>query len=159
MATAEMNIGAVTQTLTLKVRGIRSLAVRTWVCTKLLRIAAWVLGTRISIEMVGGDDFDEQDSPPAFDSAPHRRYLKVGEYVVPTAASVHEGPLYDSSAHEWGPHVEVLLNGEAQSEVVSFDTEGGWLRRYRRDSEGILFLAGDEVATEVLRGKVELRPR
>jgi hypothetical protein len=154
-----VNIGEVTHNLTMKVRGQKRFAARSWLACQLIRLAAFVIGTKLSIELLSGDDFDEQELPTAFDGSPYRRYVKVGDYVVPSAASVREGPLYESSFTEWGPHVDVLLDGVKQNEVVSFDMDSGWIRRNRKNAEGSAYIAGDEIATEVLRGTVELRPR
>jgi hypothetical protein len=159
MTALSVNVAEVTQTLTLKVRGQKTLAVRMWLCTLLLRMAGAALGTKLSVDLSSGDDFDERDLPPAFDGEAFRRYIKVGEYTVPTACSVREGsPLYESSFHTWGRHVDVWLDGVKQDRVVSFDMDHGWLRRFKTDAEGEAQIEGDEFATEILRGEIELRP-
>ena len=160
MATAATsNVGEVTHTLTMKVTGIQSLRIRTWLSGQIVKLAAWVLGTKMSLEFADSEDFDDKDSPQAFDGGPYRNFTKVGEYAVPTACSVNaKSPLYHHSVSQWGAHVNVLLDGVEQDKVISFDSENGWMRRYLTKN-GDLYLAGDEVASEVVRGKVDLVAR
>lgn len=156
MAGATMNIGEVTHTLTLRVTGIQSLRIRTWLSGQIMKLAAWVLGTKLSLEFVDSEDFDDKDLPPAFDGEPYRNFVKVGEYAVPTACSINaKSPLHHPSVSQWGAHVAVLLDGVVQNKVISFDSESGWVRRYLTRG-GDLYIAGDDVANEVVRGKVEL---
>lgn len=153
------NVGEVTHTLTMKVVGIKSLRFRTWLAGLIIKLAAVVLGTKLSVELLGNEDFDEKDLPPAFDGSPYRNFVKVGDYAVPTACAVDErSPLYHASYRVWGPFVDILLDGVVQTNVLSFDIENAYIRRHFL-KEGELAVNGDEIANEVVRGKVELRAK
>jgi hypothetical protein len=103
--------------------------------------------------------FDEQDLPKAFDGLPDRAYMKVGDLQIPRAASWNsQSPLYDASASRWSPKIEIFLDGRQIHEVVSYDVDQGAVRVHRL-RDGRPFVEADEVASEILHGKVEIRTR
>jgi hypothetical protein len=53
----------------------------------------------------------------------------------------------------------VFLDGEKQKQVVSYDADAGYVRVNKLNADGKPFIVGDEVETEIRRGRVELRPR
>jgi hypothetical protein len=139
-------------TLHVRVKGVRIATLRIKLGTLLLKLAARIIGTQIEINM--GGEFDELPPPEP------RRYMMVGDLEVPRQASVREGsPLHVSNVFDWGSKVDVLLDGTRQDSVVSFDIDAGFVRVCRLDATGKMFVADDEIATEVRRGRVELRPR
>lgn len=54
---------------------------------------------------------------------------------------------------------EILLNGVAQTKVIAYDVEQGWLLRYATDANDRIVLNDrrDEAIKQQLRGKVEAR--
>lgn len=85
------------------------------------------------------------------------KYKKVGDYIVPLAASLNkDSHLYCKSIPEWGEHIAVTLDGVVQDQVVAFDVEEGWVRRYCL-KDGEPYIRRDEIATEYVRGNVELQ--
>ena len=139
-------------TLRIRIRGIRILSLRIKLGTLLLKFAAFVIGTRIEIDM--GGEFDEL--PPAGT----RSYELIGAIEVPRQLSVRPGsPLYISNFYDVGQVIDVFLDGEKQEQVISYDADAGYVRVNRLNQDGRPFVTGDEVATEIRRGRVELRER
>ena len=139
-------------TLRIRIRGIRILSLRIKLGTLLLKFAAFVIGTRIEIDM--GGEFDEL--PPAGT----RSYELIGAIEVPRQLSVRHGsPLYIRNFYDVGQVIDVFLDGEKQEQVISYDADAGYVRVNRLNQDGRPFVTGDEVATEIRRGRVELRER
>jgi hypothetical protein len=140
-------------TLRIRVKGVRIASLRIKAGTLLLRLAAWVIGTQLEINM--GGEFDEL--PPLHG---RRTYEMIAGVEVPRQLSIREGsPLFVSNFHEYGQRFDIYLDGIKQNQVVSYDIDGGFVRLNRLDEKGIPFVADDEIATEVRRGFVEIRPR
>jgi hypothetical protein len=139
-------------TLHIRITGARLATLRIKLGTLLLRFAARVIGTKIEINM--GSDFDEL--PPAG----RRTYEMIGGIEVPRQLSVREGsPLFFGDFYAVGQKIDIWLDGVKQDHVISYDADAGYVRVNRLNAEGNFFVAGDEVATEIKRGRVELRER
>jgi hypothetical protein len=140
-------------TLRIRVKGVRIATLRIKFGVWLLGIAARIIGTQVEITM-GGDDFDEL--PPAGT----RSYDLIGGMEVPRQLSIRHGsPLYVSNFYDVGQKIDVYLDGVKQDTVVSYDADAGYVRVNRTNEKGEFFVAGDEIATEIKRGRVELRPK
>lgn len=140
-------------TLRIHIKGVRIANLRIKAGALLLRLAALVMGTQVEIDL--GGEFDELPPP-----GERRSYTMVGDIEVPLQASVREGsPLFVSNVHDWGQKVDVFLDGVRQDQVISYDAENDWIRVNRLNDKGEPYVAGDEIATEVKRGRIELRPR
>lgn len=140
-------------TLRIRVKGVRIATLRIKFGGWLLGMAARIIGTQVEITM-GGDDFDEL--PPAGT----RSYDLIGGVEVPRQASVRrESPLFVPNVFLFGQKIDVFLDGVKQEQVISYDADAGYIRVNRLGSDGKPFIAGDEIATEIRRGKVELRPK
>lgn len=138
-------------TLRINIKGVRIATLRIKLGSLLLRLAALVIGTKVEIDM--GGEFDEL--PPL---AKFRSYMMVGDMEIPRQSSVREdSPLYVSTVFEWGPKVDIFVNGEKQSDVISYDVDGGYVRVNRLGKDGRPFIVGDEIATEIKRGDIEIR--
>jgi hypothetical protein len=143
-------IGSVT--LHVRITGVRIAALRIKAGTLLLKFAAFVMGTQIEIHM--GGDFDEL--PPQG----RRSYDFIEGREIPRQLSVRAGsPLYVSNFFDFGQKIDVFLDGEKQKQVVSYDADAGYVRVNKLNADGKPFIVGDEVETEIRRGRVELRPR
>lgn len=139
-------------TLRIRIKGVRIATLRIKLAGLILRLAALVAGTKIEIDM--GGEFDELPPPSRC-----RSYMMVGGLEIPRQASVREGsPLYVGDVHDWGRKVDIYLDGVKQQQVVSFDADAGFVRVNRLNEDGEPFISGDEIATEVKRGRVEIRP-
>lgn len=137
-------------TLHIRIKGVRIAALRIKAGTLLLKLAAFVIGTQIEIDM--GGEFDEL--PPAG----IRSYETIGDVEVPRQLSVRHGsPLYVSNFYEIGQKIDVFLDGVKQEEIISYDADAGYVRVNKLDDKGHAFVAGDEIATEIRRGRIELR--
>lgn len=66
----------------------------------------------------------------------------------------------DPGYANWAKHgsLNVYLNGELMTRVFTADTDLGEVIRGKVDAKGCVLLNGDEVATETLHGRVEVRP-
>jgi|GEM_PF-5867270 len=142
-------IGKLVSRLTLEIRitGARAFAWRLWLATLIVRLDALVAGTQVYVAVGPRPAFDEQRRTG------YRRYLTVGKWIVPSAHSI-----YLDGFPDWGPHVDIFLDGVRQDQVVSFDVDAGCVRVHRLVG-GRVVVEGDEIATEIRRGKVELRER
>ena len=139
-------------TLHIQIKGLRTLKLRVRIGTLLLKLAAFVIGMHIEIHM--GGEFDEL--PPAG----MRSWDLIDGIEVPRQLSVRPGsPLYVSNFYQYGEKIDVYLDGVKQDQVVSYDADAGYVRVNRLGEDGDPFVTGDEVATEIKRGRVELRAK
>lgn len=150
--TVSMPISCGLKAVTVDVRftGRRRAKLRIWLALKLIRLAAWVSGMEIIASVGDEPAFDEGLARNESDCT--REYILVGggpaAQAVPTAASVDtRSPLFDPALYQWGPLVDVLLDGERLERVISYDVRRGFVRTYRDEGGG----------TVVRQGSVELR--
>lgn len=52
---------------------------------------------------------------------------------------------------------KVFLDGVEQTECLIADEEEGYIKRFKRDKSGRPFVEVDDLATEVIHGKVEIK--
>ena len=66
----------------------------------------------------------------------------------------------DPGYANWAKHgsLNVYLNGELMTRVFTADTDLGEVVCAKMDAAGKVMIDGDEVATETLHGRVEVRP-
>lgn len=57
-----------------------------------------------------------------------------------------------------GKPVDVYLDGVKQEGVIFADTIGGVIKKHSKNENGEWFIAGDEIKTEEIFGKVEVVP-
>lgn len=88
-----------------------------------------------------------------------RSYMTVGDLVIPRQASARkDSPFYVADVVEtWGRKVDIFVDGVKQNEVVSFDVDAGWVRTNKIGEDGKPFIEGDELATEIKHGEVEIK--
>jgi hypothetical protein len=84
------------------------------------------------------------------------------KFVVPRQLSVRpDSPFYRDDIAVIGPMLDILLDGEVVSQVVTYDCDNGYIVRNKTDDAGRPMLNDrrDEVLTEVLHGGVSVRRR
>jgi hypothetical protein len=151
----KVRAGEVLDRISIDVRivGLKVARFRLWLAAQVMKLAGWVAGCEARVEQ--GRVFDELPPLPRY-----RSYMLVGGLEVPRQASVDaRSPFYVSNAHEWATKMDFLLDGQVQERIVSYDIDAGYMRVHRLGPDGEPFVAGDEVATEVLHGNIEIRPR
>jgi hypothetical protein len=153
--TVDINASEALQRVTLDIRivGLKVARFRLWLAALIIRLAGVISGTEIRVEQ--GRDFDELPPLPR-----NRSYMMVGGIEVPRQASCRgDSPLFVSNALDWAPKLDFLVDGLVQNEVISYDVDAGYMRVQKHGPDGQPFIVGDEIATEVIRGKIEIRPR
>jgi hypothetical protein len=55
---------------------------------------------------------------------------------------------------EWGPHVDILLDGVVQTGVISFDCDACTICRNKTTENGHYIIDGEEILREQLHGEV-----
>ena len=152
--TMEINATEMTSRIVLDVRivGLKIARLRLWLGAQIMKLAGLVAGCKIQIEF--SQEFDELPPLPRT-----RSWILVGGVEVPRQASVRGGsPLY-VHPEPWGRMVDFYLDGVRQEKVVSYDLDAGYIRVMKKGADGQPFIAGDEIATEILRGTIEVKAK
>ena len=105
-------------------------------------------------------DFEQEARPLEVDGLPERRNWRlVGDVEVPENASCRQSSPWYIADIEFAQHVDFFLDDELLAEIVSYDLVEGFVRFNSKTPDGKLRMDGDEIATEVRRGRLEVRPR
>lgn len=141
MATSSLKVPLTTQGITLQVRvtGVTSFRVRTWLGSQLLKLAAWVIGLTLELS-IGG--------PPG--PAPRPSLA-----VPPIRLSVADlGKPDRPVTWEEAARIQVMLDGVEVRDVLAYDCEAGTVERQKRDRAGELVVQDGNLVTEVVSGEV-----
>jgi hypothetical protein len=77
--------------------------------------------------------------------------------LIPDRISAEkDDPGYEPFRRLLNQRVRVKLDGVEQKQVLTADRAEGWIKRTMVDEDGGLVVDGDEIKTEIVRGKVEL---
>jgi len=125
--------------LRVKVNLSRTFRVRAWLGVLLLKLAGWVIGLDMELELNG-----PRDPAPAPSLA-----------IPPVRQSVHALDRADAPVtYEDARRIKVTLDGMVVKNVVAYDCEEGWLERHLRNRAGEHVIRNDHLVLERVRGTV-----
>lgn len=82
------------------------------------------------------------------------------ELAIPRSGSVLEKDAdYDPFLVRIGARIDVLLDGEPVRKVIAFNCDEGWVRAYKVNTSGFMYLENGTVAEHTLHGNVSVRWR
>ncbi len=62
-----------------------------------------------------------------------------------------------NSARARGEQVHIYLDGVEQRNCTTADSAEGWVERAKLNADGEVYAIGDEIAQEIVHGKVEIK--
>lgn len=95
----------------------------------------------------------------------NRDILRAAVEMTDLSASRLSSDEKDPGFADWksldskGLRVDVYLDGVEQKNVDTVDCSEGWIRRCKLDADGHIYAEGDEVATEIVMGRVTIAIR